>query len=138
MFHSLLSETEITLTSTWKEVKKQIRDDQRYSRFSSSDRKREKEFTDFMHEKFVNAKSDFRELLRETKVITYKTKKIVDENEGHLDDIEKMLENDKRYLTLNCVPEERRKILISHIEELDQKGLPPPPTASAPSHRGLK
>ncbi|CAG5125745.1 unnamed protein product [Candidula unifasciata] len=138
MFHALLNETEISLTSTWKEVKKLIREDPRYSKFSSSDRKREKEFTDYMHEKFVNAKADFRELLRETKVITYKTKKIVEENEGHLDDIEKMLENDKRYLILDCVPDERRKILISYVDELDQKGPPPPPTASAPSHRGLK
>uniref|UniRef100_A0A0B7AI62 FF domain-containing protein n=1 Tax=Arion vulgaris TaxID=1028688 RepID=A0A0B7AI62_9EUPU len=138
MFHSLLNETEITLTSTWKEVKKQIREDQRFNKYSSSDRKREKEFTEYMHEKFVNAKADFRELLRETKVITYKTKKVVEENEGHLDDIEKVLENDKRFLTLDCVPEERRKILISHIDELDQKGIPPPPTATAPSHRGLK
>ncbi|BFY97387.1 hypothetical protein BsWGS_00433 [Bradybaena similaris] len=138
MFHALLNETEISLTSTWKDVKKLIKEDPRYSKFSSSDRKREKEFTEYMHEKFVNAKSDFRELLRETKVITYKTKKIIEENEGHLDDIEKMLENDKRFLILDCVPEERRKILISHVEELEQKGPPPPPTASAPSHRGMK
>ncbi|XP_059155432.1 transcription elongation regulator 1-like isoform X2 [Physella acuta] len=138
MFHSLLDETEISLTSTWKEVKKQIKEDPRYSKFSSSDRKREKEFTEYMHEKFVNAKADFRELLRETKVITYKTKKFLDETEGHLEDIEKVLENDKRFLTLECVPDERRKILLSHIDELYQKGPPPPPTASAPSHRGLK
>lgn len=48
------------------------------------------------------------------------------------------LQNDKRFLILDCVPEERRKILISHVEELEQKGPPPPPTASAPSHRGMK
>jgi transcription elongation regulator 1 len=100
--------------------------------------KEKKEFTVYMHEKFSNAKADYRNLLKETKVITYKTKKIVEDNEGHLDDIEKVLENDKRYLTLDCVPEERRKILLSHIEELDTKGPPPPPTASAPTHRGAK
>jgi len=135
MFHSLLDETDISLTSTWKEIKKQIKEDPRYSKFSSSDRKREKEFTIYMHDKFTNAKADFRNLLKETKVITYKTKNILDQNEGHLDDIEKVLENDKRFLNLDCVPEERRKILLSHIDELDAKGPPPPPTASAPSHR---
>merc|ERR1711874_294160 len=93
MFHSLLDETEISLTSTWKEVKKQIKEDPRYTKFSSSDRKREKEFTVYMHEKFTNAKTDFRNLLKETKVITYKTKKMVEESEGILDDIEKVLEN---------------------------------------------
>jgi len=39
MFHRLLSETaDITLTSQWKEVKKLIKEDPRYSKFSSSDR----------------------------------------------------------------------------------------------------
>ncbi len=39
MFHKLLDETtEVTLTSTWKEVKKVIKEDPRYSKFSSSDR----------------------------------------------------------------------------------------------------
>ena len=40
-FHKLLEETsEITLTSKWKEVKKLIKEDPRYSKFSSSDRVR--------------------------------------------------------------------------------------------------
>ena len=39
MFHKLLEETTgVTLTSTWKEVKKLIKEDPRYSKFSSSDR----------------------------------------------------------------------------------------------------
>jgi len=39
MFHKLLDETpEVTLTSGWREVKKLIKDDPRYSKFSSSDR----------------------------------------------------------------------------------------------------
>jgi len=41
MFHRLLAETtDITLTSQWKEVKKMIKEDPRYSKFSSSDRVR--------------------------------------------------------------------------------------------------
>ena len=39
MFHRLLAETtEVTLTSQWRDIKKLIKDDPRYSRFSSSDR----------------------------------------------------------------------------------------------------
>jgi len=39
MFHRLLAETtDITLTSQWKDVKKLIKEDPRYSKFSSSDR----------------------------------------------------------------------------------------------------
>lgn len=37
-FHKLLEESEISLTSRWKEVKKLIKDDPRYSKYSSSDR----------------------------------------------------------------------------------------------------
>ncbi len=40
-FHKLLEETsEISLTAKWKEVKKLIKDDPRYSKYSSSDRVR--------------------------------------------------------------------------------------------------
>ena len=49
-----------------------------------------------------------------------------------------VFQNDKRYLTLECVPDDRRKILMMHIEELDRKGPPPPPTASEPSRRNAK
>jgi transcription elongation regulator 1 len=73
MFHRLLDETSaVTLTSTWKEVKHQIKEDPRYSKFSSSDRKREAEFNFYMHEKLQQAKTDFRELLKETKILTHK------------------------------------------------------------------
>jgi len=34
--------------------------------------KREREFDDFMQERLVQAKADLRELLKETKLITYK------------------------------------------------------------------
>lgn len=139
MFHKLLDETtEITLSSSWKEVKKLIKDDPRYSKYSSSDRRREKEFDDYLREKYVQAKADFRELLKETKVITYRSRKMMEESESHWNDIEKILQNDKRYLILDCVAEERKKILISYIEDLDRKGVPPPPTASEPSRRSTK
>ena len=45
------------------------------------------------------------------------------------------LQKDKRYLILECVPEERIRLLNNYIEELFRAGPPPPPTASAPSNR---
>lgn len=48
------------------------------------------------------------------------------------------LQNDKRYLNLEPVADERKKILLSYIEELEKKGVPPPPTASEPSRRNVK
>ena len=39
MFHKMLDETvEVTLTAVWKDVKKVVKEDPRYTKFSSSDR----------------------------------------------------------------------------------------------------
>ncbi len=39
---------EISLSSSFKEIKKLVRDDPRYSKYSSSDRKCEKQFNEYM------------------------------------------------------------------------------------------
>ncbi|XP_061658485.1 transcription elongation regulator 1 isoform X4 [Syngnathoides biaculeatus] len=138
-FRQLLDETTmITLTTTWKEVKKVIKEDPRCIKFSSSDRKRQREFEDYIKDKYITAKADFRTLLKETKFITYRSRKLIQESEQHLKDVEKILQNDKRYLVLECVPEERRKLIMFYIEDLDRRGPPPPPTASEPTRRSTK
>uniref|UniRef100_A0A8D3BMT7 Transcription elongation regulator 1 n=1 Tax=Scophthalmus maximus TaxID=52904 RepID=A0A8D3BMT7_SCOMX len=138
-FRQLLDETiMITLTTTWKEVKKVIKEDPRCIKFSSSDRKRQREFEDYIKDKYITAKADFRTLLKETKFITYRSRKLIQESEQHLKDVEKILQNDKRYLVLECVPEERRKLIMFYIEDLDRRGPPPPPTASEPTRRSTK
>ncbi|XP_058271577.1 transcription elongation regulator 1 isoform X3 [Hemibagrus wyckioides] len=138
-FRQLLDETTmITLTTTWKEVKKVIKDDPRCIKFSSSDRKRQREFEDYIKDKYITAKADFRTLLKETKFITYRSRRLIQESDQHLKDIEKILQNDKRYLVLDCVPEERRKLIMFYIEDLDRRGPPPPPTASEPTRRSTK
>uniref|UniRef100_A0A672ZW28 Transcription elongation regulator 1 n=1 Tax=Sphaeramia orbicularis TaxID=375764 RepID=A0A672ZW28_9TELE len=138
-FRQLLDETSmITLTTTWKEVKKVIKEDPRCIKFSSSDRKRQREFEDYIKDKYITAKADFRTLLKETKFITYRSRKLIQESEQHLKDVEKILQNDKRYLVLECVPEERRKLIMFYIEDLDRRGPPPPPTASEPTRRSTK
>ncbi|XP_077448716.1 transcription elongation regulator 1 isoform X3 [Stigmatopora argus] len=140
-FRQLLDETtmvNITLTTTWKEVKKIIKEDPRCIKFSSSDRKRQREFEDYIKDKYITAKADFRTLLKETKFITYKSRKLIQESEQHLKDVEKILQNDKRYLVLDCVPDERRKLIMFYIEDLDRRGPPPPPTASEPTRRSTK
>ncbi|XP_005996147.1 transcription elongation regulator 1 isoform X1 [Latimeria chalumnae] len=138
-FRQLLDETSaISLTSTWKEVKKVIKEDPRCIKFSSSDRKKQREFEEYIRDKYVTAKADFRTLLKETKFITYRSKKLTQESDQHLKDIEKILLNDKRYLVLECVPEERRKLIMSYVDDLDRRGPPPPPTASEPTRRSTK
>ncbi|XP_038651200.1 transcription elongation regulator 1-like isoform X4 [Scyliorhinus canicula] len=138
-FRQLLDETSaITLTSTWKEVKKVIKEDPRCIKFSSSDRKKQREFEEYIRDKYITAKADFRTLLKETKFITYRSKKLLHESDQHLKDIERILQNDKRYLVLECVPEERRKLIMAYIDDLDRRGPPPPPTASEPTRRSAK
>ncbi|XP_030620575.1 transcription elongation regulator 1a isoform X2 [Chanos chanos] len=138
-FRQLLDETSmITLTTSWKEVKKVIKDDPRCIKFSSSDRKKQREFEDYIKDKYITAKADFRTLLKETKFITYRSRKLMHESDQHLNDIEKILQNDRRYLVLDCVPEERHKLLMAYIEDLDRRGPPPPPTASEPTRRSTK
>lgn len=139
LFRQLLDETTIvTLSSTWKEVKKTIKEDPRCTKFSSSDRKRQREFEDYIKDKHITAKADFRTLLKETKFITYKSRKLMQESEQHLIDITKVLQNDKRFLVLDCVPDERNKLIVAYVEELDRRGPPPPPTAFEPARRSNK
>lgn len=138
-FRQLLDETNmITLSTTWKEVKKVIKEDPRCIKYSSSDRKRQREFEEYIKDKYITAKADFRTLLKETKFITYRSRKLIQESEQHLKDIEKTLQNDKRYHVLECVPDERRKLIMFYIEDLDRRGPPPPPTASEPTRRPTK
>ncbi|KAK9509007.1 hypothetical protein O3M35_006424 [Rhynocoris fuscipes] len=135
-FRELLNETpECTLSSSWKEVRKAIKDDPRYSKFSSSDRKCEREFKEYIKDKLVAAKTDLRELLQETKLITHKSNALVEENESHMREIEEMLEKDKRYLVLEHIADERRELLKSYLIELEKRGPPPPPTACDPARR---
>uniref|UniRef100_A0A3B4B5Y7 Transcription elongation regulator 1 n=1 Tax=Periophthalmus magnuspinnatus TaxID=409849 RepID=A0A3B4B5Y7_9GOBI len=132
-FRQLLDETNMV-----REVKKVIKEDPRCIKFSSSDRKRQREFEEYIKDKYITAKADFRTLLKETKFITYRSRKLIQESEQHLKDVEKILQNDKRYHVLECVPDERRKLIMFYIEDLDRRGPPPPPTASEPTRRPTK
>jgi len=132
-FHTILND-HCTLTSTWKDVKKAIKSDVRFEKIFANDRKRdfERDFEQYMKEQYRRAKTDFEELLKETKLITYKSLQTIEESEdqNHLRDIEKILEKDKRYLLLEVIPEQRSEILMDYIIALDKRGAPPPPTAS--------
>lgn len=135
-FRKLLEENpQIELTSTWKEVRKMIKEDPRFTKFSSSDRKREREFEDVMKDKRSAAKSEFRDLLRETKLISHKSKELTKSNQQHMKEVIAVLENDKRYLVMECMAKERDDLIYYHMDDLHRKGPPPPPTATEPSRR---
>lgn len=135
-FHSMLDEIkDLGLSTSWRDVRKLICNDSRYLKFSSSDRKCEREYNEYMKARLSTAKSEFSELLKETKLITYKTKKMMEESEQILQDIMAVLQNDKRYLVLENFADDRRQILINYISELHRLGPPKPITASEPPRR---
>jgi len=132
-FRELLDEcTEMTLTSSWKDVKKNIKNDPRFEKFSSSDRKREREFSEYQKEKLTVAKTELKNLLMETKSLTHKTKEAIANGDQLFKDIEDVLSNDQRYLLLEFLGEERKELVERYIEDLAERGPPPPPTASEP------
>merc|ERR1719483_623797 len=137
-YRKLLDEQKgIILDSNFKDIKKLIRDDPRYSRYSSSERKCEKQFNEYIKDRIAQAKAAFRQLLVETKFVTDKSLALVrDKDSGHLPEIEELLKKDKRYLDMDVIPEDRKSILFTYMEELEKRGPPPPPTASEPTRRG--
>ena len=82
---------DITLDSSFKEIRKLIKDDPRYSKYSSSDRKCEKQFNEFLKDKVSKAKQAFRELLMETKKINDKSLSMVREDDSHKAEIIELL-----------------------------------------------
>lgn len=90
----------------------------------------EREFREYVKDKTIEAKTSFRELLQECKLITHKSLEIVKENPNHLKEIEEILKNDKRYLVLHHIAEERTEMIVMYFDELHKRGPPPPPTAS--------
>jgi len=136
-FRSLLDECkDIGLDTSFKEVKKQIRDDPRYAKFSSSDRKCEKEFKEWLKDRVSGARSNYRQLLQETKIISHKSLQMIKDKEGnHMEEIEEILSKDSRYLVMEPINDDRADILMAYLEELERRGPPPPPTASEPSRR---
>lgn len=129
----------IHLDSKFREIKKLIKEDPRYAKYSSSERKCEKQFNEYMKDRVMRSKSAFKELLMETKKITDKSLSLIkDKESGHMQEIEEVLSKDKRYLDLECLPDERNDILMAFLEEVQRRGPPPPPTASEPSRRSAK
>merc|ERR1712130_864350 len=136
-YRSLLEEQrDVPLDATFKDIKKSIRDDPRYSKFSSSDKKCEKEFGCWLRDRVHQARAQYRQLLMETKLITHKSLQMIKDKEGnHMEEIEEVLCKDSRYHVMEPLNNDRADILMSYLEELERRGPPPPPTASEPTRR---
>jgi len=138
-FRSLLDDQkDITLDTAFKDIKKAIKDDPRYTKFSTSDKKCEKEFTAWVKDRVTSARDNYRQLLEETKLITYRSLQMIKDKEGnHMEEIEEVLCKDSRYHVMEPLNDDRADILMTYLEELERRGPPPPPTASEPGRRGM-
>ncbi|XP_017846828.1 transcription elongation regulator 1 isoform X2 [Drosophila busckii] len=133
-FREMLDEiTTLMLTSTWKEIKKLVKEDPRFLKYSSD--KGEREYRDYIKDKTIQAKTALRELFQECKFITHKSRDLIKENPNHLKEIQDILKNDKRYLVLDHMEEERGGMLLAYLDEMNKRGPPPPPTASESTRR---
>ncbi|TMS34111.1 hypothetical protein L596_001760 [Steinernema carpocapsae] len=128
-FFQLLDETEgIHFKLSWRDARRIMGKDKRFSKYDLRDRGVEDDFRDWRDENKEECRKNFQSLLKETKIITYKSSDLVQESEQHLKDILAVLENDKRYLVMDAIPNEREKMLEKYMKELANQGPPPPPT----------
>lgn len=132
-FHILLEETKVNTTSSWKETRRKIKEDVRFQKFSSSDRKREREFNEFICELGNKARREFQEMLDECRLIAYETEEIIrDEAEigKTLNEIIDVLKIDARWKGLAGLGNERKHMVRGFVKEKFRAGPPAPITAS--------
>ena len=78
-------------------MKKAIKEDPRYTKFSTSDKKCEKEFGAWLKDRVTGARGAYRQLLQETRLITDKSLQMIKDKEGnHMEEIEEVLCKDSR------------------------------------------
>ncbi|CAB3405168.1 unnamed protein product [Caenorhabditis bovis] len=130
-FVMLDNHAKITPTMRWKEAKRIIQDEEEvFSKVASnSERKVERDFRDWQEKRHDQLVDEFKEMLVETKIITHKSKKLMEESEQHLKDILSVLEKDNRWIRMTEMSaNERDRLLEEYVDNLYRKGTPPPPT----------
>ncbi|BFZ02212.1 hypothetical protein BsWGS_05251 [Bradybaena similaris] len=131
---SILDEIDLSDTHLWYTIRNRVEANPKADRFTPKQWKNEKKHAVSKHQKFLKAKEDFQELLKESKFISHKTKAL---GENAVKHITGHLKKDKRFTALACIASQRQKMLLAYIDDLSMKGPPPPPvSASAPPDTG--
>lgn len=132
-FRELLKESNVNVTSNWKEIRRKIKDDVRYQKYSSSERKREREFNEYIKDLSNQDRDNFKEMLEECRLITYETEGQINEEVERgriLDSIIEVLKMDARYKALASLGSERRAMVRTFIKDKHKAGPPAPITAT--------
>uniref|UniRef100_A0A8R1DFU3 Transcription elongation regulator 1 n=1 Tax=Caenorhabditis japonica TaxID=281687 RepID=A0A8R1DFU3_CAEJA len=119
-FQVLDTHEKIAPTMRWRDAKKIIQNEEAtFSKIASnSERKVERDFRDWQEKRYDQLTDEFKEMLSETKIITHKSKRLMEEGEQHMKDILAVLENDKRWVRMTAMSaSERDRMLEDHIEE---------------------
>uniref|UniRef100_A0AC35UHI0 WW domain-containing protein n=1 Tax=Rhabditophanes sp. KR3021 TaxID=114890 RepID=A0AC35UHI0_9BILA len=130
IFELFDQESEINFCSKWRDAEKVLALNPIYKQLYTSDRKLEKDYREWKSVKKDKALGEFKTLLKETKIITHRSKKMNDENPQHLVEVLKILEKDNRYLALNIIPDKRDRVFEDFLEKLERDGPPPVVTCS--------
>ncbi|EFP07631.1 CRE-TCER-1 protein [Caenorhabditis remanei] len=139
-FQVLDNHEKITPMMRWRDAKRIIQDEEDtfVKVASNSERKVERDFRDWQERRHDQLTDEFKEMLAETKIITHKSKKLMEEGEQHMKDILAVLEHDKRWVRMTQMSaSERDRMLEDHIDNLARKGTPPPPTQQERDRRKL-
>lgn len=100
-------------------------------------RERKHEYEVHQRVELAKARDDFMDLLRETRCIDHTSLKRIaeaaeDGSNVHMREIMAALQLDRRFTVLECVSEDRGRLLQSYLQSLEERGAAPPPTASRP------
>ena len=87
LFKLFNDESDWNPNTRWKDVKKYVLSDEKYAKFSDSEKRLENDFREWRKVRLDELLKEFREFLKEVKIITHESKQKILHNEGHLSDI---------------------------------------------------
>ncbi|VDM30652.1 unnamed protein product [Hydatigera taeniaeformis] len=116
-FLKMISNNEsITYWTPWKDVKEIFKDDPRFEKLLSSEKKWKSEYRDWAGERESKAKNNFSEMLKEKTSLMSSAKRQSPENDTILDDVLSTLKADIRYRALE--PNQSKAMLEEFLQRL--------------------
>ncbi|KAL5962797.1 Transcription elongation regulator 1 [Taenia solium] len=118
-FLKMISSNEsVTYWTSWKDVKEIFKDDPRFEKLLSSEKKWKSEYRDWASERESKAKNNFSEMLKEKTSLMSSAKRRSPENDTILDDVLSTLKADIRYRALE--PNQSKAMLEEFLQRLSE------------------
>jgi len=121
VFYRILNDCEsLELSTSWKSLKKILKDDSRFQKLMTNEKKWESDYATYMEEREAKAKKDFLDLLKEKSSLILTAKRRSSEEDAFLDDILSTLQEDKRFQALESIQTQRSELLEDFLERLSE------------------